>query len=759
MQHYMRCAEINGLEVRVLPGSPLVSVVARPIYRKRKTVPNFEPHLALRRGIHVGFIFARDTLAANGMNSRASCGVLGFVKSRAVWRCACLLFLFWIRCDAQSLRPASTYDVAKVEIDASKKAPYKIPRTIFGTFLEPIGNSTYGGLWADLIENPSLEEGLWSAAELKKVLDREPQLVRASELGLPVPWEPLFYEQQNRYAPRWGDVFNSFRSLQIMGLADAEVGIRQKIYLPVHRILDYSGSLYAKPLSGSGTLHVSIRQRNRPDVTFANTSITLKNTDWARYDFQFRVPANALKKLEPADFVISMGGDTTMLVDQVTLLPDDNIDGMDPDMISMSRAMKSPIVRFGGNFTSAYHWRDGIGPREKRVSMMNVAWGIPEYNTFGTNEFLRFCELIGARPQVALNLGTGTPEEAADWVSYIDEHWANKSGGLTWELGNELWGKFQVGYPTLHQVAERTKAFSGAVRHLDPNAVLIATGGDEDTYGDWNSTQLQNASAFNYLSTHFVVTTTAVQKTAPSEDFLALANFALPIGLETKLREMYGQIQSNTQSRDKVKIAFTEWLFWAQNNAIVRYDNMGGAVAAAGFLNMLMRNADIVPISDMTGIIFFGGIQKERSRVFASPAYWAFRMYANAAATSVLETRVTSPEYSIEEGSTRLPKIDRVPYLDVVATLDDSNDTLTLFCINRYLSRDLSVDFSIAGFPVSNNSSSKTLFAPSIAMKNDETNPEAIRPTDVSVLVDKGKVQAHLRPASVTVVTLHRRPS
>ena len=127
-----------------------------------------------------------------------------------------------------------------------------------------------------------------------------------------------------------------------------------------------------------------------------------------------------------------------------------------------------------------------------------------------------------------------TPEEAADWVSYIDDHWGTKSGGLTWELGNELWGKFQVGYPTLQRVAERTKAFSGAVRRVDPNAVLIATGGDEDAYRDWNSTQLQNASVFNYLSTHFVVTTTAVQKTAPSEDFLALSNFALPIGLSAR---------------------------------------------------------------------------------------------------------------------------------------------------------------------------------------------------------------------------------
>ena len=51
--------------------------------------------------------------------------------------------------------------------------------------------------------------------------------------------------------------------------------------------------------------------------------------------------------------------------------------------------------------------------------MLNVAWGIPEYNTFGTDEFLHFCDLIGAEPQVALNLGSGTPEEAADWARYI----------------------------------------------------------------------------------------------------------------------------------------------------------------------------------------------------------------------------------------------------------------------------------------------------------------------------------------------------
>ena len=130
----------------------------------------------------------------------------------------------------------------------------------------------------------------------------------------------------------------------------------------------------------------------------------------------------------------------------------------------MSRELKLPLFGYGGNFTSAYHWKDGVGPRDQRVSMLNTAWGIPEYNQFGTDEFLRFCQLIGAEPQIALNLGTGTPQEAADWVQYVNAHWADHSGGLLWELGNELWGDFQVGYPTLPRVAEKTKSFSDAVR-------------------------------------------------------------------------------------------------------------------------------------------------------------------------------------------------------------------------------------------------------------------------------------------------------
>jgi alpha-L-arabinofuranosidase len=660
---------------------------------------------------------------------------------------------------SQTPAPNAVEPSARVEVDPSKPARYKIPRTIFGTFLEPIGNSTYGGLWADLLENPSFEEGLWNAETLKKMLDERPTLIRSSEVGLPFPWEPLHYDQQNRYSSVWNDVANSHESLLVMGLPDGEVGVRQQVYLPIHRTRAFTGRTSLKLLAGPPKISVSIRRRNHPEEILAETSINIEGSAWKAYDFQFDLPAGKLGRLEPSDFVLSVHGETRILLDQTSLFPADNIDGMDPDVISMAKAMNAPIIRFGGNFTSAYHWRDAVGPRDQRVSMRNVAWGIPEYNTFGTDEFLRFCQLVGAQPQVALNLGTGSPEEAADWVRYINSHWGDKSGGLTWELGNELWGKFQVGYPTVSRVTDLTQAFSAAVRRVDPKAVLIATGGDEDFFHDWNAAQLHHPNAFNYLSTHFVVTTTAMQQKSPSPEFVTLANFALPLGLETRLRQMYEQIQSTPEARDKVKIAFTEWLFWAEgNNAPVRYDNMGGAVAAGGFLNMLMRNADIVPHSNMTGTFYFAGIQKERSKVFGTPAYWAFRMYSNADATTPVQARVASQKYDVEGGSTRLPSIPQVPYLDVVAALNDSGTTLTLFCVNRQLTRDLSTEISIVDLRNPTVLSAQSLYAPTVHSKNDSSSADAVVPTDTKVTANGQKLIINLHPASVTVISLRGTP-
>ena len=451
-----------------------------------------------------------------------------------------------------------TAQTARIEIDAGQKAGYKIPRTIYGTFLEPILQSIYGGLWAQIVTNPSFEENLWSLASLQREIEREPALVRASALGLPVPWEPLDQGQGTRYEPRWGDAANSSRSLLVMALPTAETGVRQQVYLPVHRTLAYTGSLYAKHVSGPAQLTVSLRRRNKAAETFASATIVLSGREWTRHEFALSLPAGKLARLEPADLVIAVTNETRVLLDQVFLFPSDHVEFMDPEMIALTKALNTPLIRFGGNYTSGYHWRDGMGPMDKRVSMLNLAWGMPEYNHFGTDEFLTFCRLVNSAPQIALNLGSGTPDEAASWAQYVN----GKLGkGQLWELGNELWGDFQIGYPTLERAAARTKTFSDAVRGADPSAKLIATGQDPDHFEDWNAKLLAlPVGSFDYMATHFVVGCGNVKRAKPTPDFIAESALALPVGLERQLRKMKEQIDASPH-KGKVKIAFTEWLF------------------------------------------------------------------------------------------------------------------------------------------------------------------------------------------------------
>lgn len=640
-----------------------------------------------------------------------------------------------------------------IRVNAGKPASNKIPRSIFGTFLEPIGNSIYGGLWAEILENPSFEDNLWNAAALQEMFQGRPELIRASELTLPLPWEPLNGAQGARYAPEWDDAANSSRSLLLMGLPDQPTGVRQRVYLPVHRTLHYTGSIYLKHLSGPPAVEISIRARNQPGEVLVSKTLSLSGTDWQKYDYALDVPEHSLAALEAADYVVAVSNGTSVLLDQASLVPADNISGMEPDMIALARDLKSPIIRFGGNFTSAYHWKDGVGPAEKRRSMLNSAWGMPEYNQFGTDEFLSFCELVGAEPQIALNLGTGTPEEAAGWVEYVNAHWKDHHGGLLWELGNELWGTFQIGYPTLPRVADRTKAFSEAVRKVDPNARLIATGADPDNFHDWNAEQLKNATDhFQFLSTHFVVTTSSTQTPDASADFVATSAFALPVEVGRRLRKMHEQFQN---SPGDVKTAFTEWLFWAPNDTVPRYDNMGGAVATGGFLNMFLRNSDIVPIADMTGIVEFGGIWKKRSQVFGTPAYWVFKMYSTSDIARTVEAESDGETYNVARGTSRFPSIEHVPYLDIVATLNETGDKLTVFCVNRDLARDLPAKFEIAGFRAKPGAMAHSVFADSIYEKNDEMHPEQIHPRDESVNAGAAGFTYVFRHASVTVIELH----
>lgn len=639
----------------------------------------------------------------------------------------------------------------KVSVPSS---PRVIPDTLFGSFLEPIGHSTYGGLWAEVLENPSFEEGLWSANNVAEMLRLQPELHRASELGLPLPWQPLDAREGNRYLAVRGDAGNSAQSLLVMSLPGKEVGVLQEVYLPARRELAYNGSLMVKDVRGPAAVSITLRRHAHRDEVLASASVNTVGAGWKKYTFTLTLKAGAVAPLEPVDLVVSLANDARAEIDNVTLVPADAVEGMDPDELKMARALESTVVRFGGNFTSAYDWRDGIGPADKRVSKLNASWGIPEYNTFGTDEFLRFCALIGAQPQIALNLGTGTAAESGEWVRYVDSHWGDRKGGLLWEMGNELWGDFQIGYPSAERIAAVTLATSQAVRAVDPRARLIATGGDEDSFHDWNAHQLSNpVGTFNFLSTHFVVND-RVQLPGATDEFRTMAALALPWGLGPRMQAIHEQAVAAGQP--DVRVAFTEWLMISDNRDGPNYTNLGGGLFAGGFLNMLMRNSDALAISDMTGIMEFGGIWKKHAQVYGAPAYWVLREYSRTHPHLLLDVRSDGPTYSVAQGTTRLPEIHDVPYLDCVATEPADKAKLLLTCVNRGLHRDVAAEFDLGALKVAGRDARiSTIAGDNILLENDEHHPDLVVPkTGVQALGAEGNLRYSFPSASVTVIEI-----
>src|SRR5512133_387605 len=160
----------------------------------------------------------------------------------------------------------------------------------------------------------------------------------------------------------------------------------------------------------------------------------------------------------------------------------------------MAREWTVPLLRSpSGNFASTYHWQDGIGPAERRPTRKNEAWTGLEYNPIGTDEYMRLCRLIGAEPQITVNMATGSAQEAAAWVEYCNAGSETPMGRLRaslghpepfnvrlWEVGNEIYGAWQAGYIGADENAERFLAFAQAMRAVDPAIELIATGNSFD---------------------------------------------------------------------------------------------------------------------------------------------------------------------------------------------------------------------------------------------------------------------------------------
>jgi alpha-N-arabinofuranosidase len=655
---------------------------------------------------------------------------------------------------------------AVIDVFPAERAGYKIPRTIYGTFLEHIGQSVFGGVSAQLLDNPSLEPYPASPEYINKQFSSG-AFRQSTRFNLPLPWLPL-RPVGRRYEPRSGNAANSENYLYVMGLPAREVGIRQSIYPPVERELEYHGELFALAAEGDVSLGVSFRRHDRADDVLVESSLQVPaRRQWVKVPFQLKIPGGAVMALETVDFAVAVKDGGRVSLDQIRLYPADAGGGLDPEIVGLATELHSPLLRYGGNFSSGYHWQDGVGPQDARPTRINEAWGVPEYNEFGTDELMELCRRIGSLPQICLNLGSGSVEEAREWVEYCQGPANSRQGRRrvangrrepyvvgAWEFGNELYDDTQLGWYKPDLYASRYLEFFRAIKPLVPAETrLLATGGELNAYEKWNGALLRTAgSELRYVTTHLVADMEDVLNRKADHDAVVAADLGLPVGVGRSIGQIRAQIEANPSTRDRVKVAYSEWLFRSPaGSRLPNFDNMGGAVIVAAWLNMLALHADWIPISNMTGLMEFGGIHKARGRTYVTPQYWAFYLYSRYAGDTVIGTETRVAQYDVHGGQVFAPEIPGVPYLDVLGTVDSKTGDVALFVVNRNARSAQAASIRMRGFAPAGVVTVLTLAAPSLVDKNDEERQNAVRPAESHEAMRGDTLNRAFPAGSVTV--------
>ncbi len=651
-----------------------------------------------------------------------------------------------------------------VAIDASQTSTHAINPLIFGNFIEHLGHVVYGGLKAQALHNPNLEP------EFEK-----------NEV-------PPYWDFEG--AATWRkEGFKSPRCVRLSpAMSDSLPGsLFQTVDLPAHRTLQYKLAFWIKSEGGTGKLEASIRKtlKNENSVIWSH-QMTVDRNEWQKAMIAIELPKNKIAKGENVRFVLKHVSGGSVDVDQIELMPNDNVEGIDPDVLKRAKEWGIPVLRWpGGNFVSGYDWRDGVGEPESRPTYKNPAWGGLEENTFGSIEFTRLCKRLGTTPQLCINAGNGTPEAAAAWIRFFNDPAGSSAEAKLratngenspfrielCEVGNELYGNWQIGHTDAEGNAKRYVEFREALLKADPKLKLMATGKADEYVGEgwkrvlqWNEALLKAAvanggKAPEYLTIHPLIPLPGIAGEASYEQLYASA-MAFPAFTDrTLIPELKALILKTAGKHAKTKIAATEWGIivggdkWREGP---NHDTLSGAIFNALQLNAFMRHSDSVTLANMTAFMHGGGIKKPGGVVIVDPQYYAQQMYALSKPffPVVVSQRGPGSDSPARGG---LPEVKDIPDADVFAALTKDKRKLIAYVVNSSLFEKKSVRLEVKNFQFS-QVSGKILTGPDTKAFNSIENPENVSPA-AFVFPKQGEkdvVAFEAPPHSLIVVSFER---
>ncbi len=445
-----------------------------------------------------------------------------------------------------------------------------------------------------------------------------------------------------------------------------------------------------------------------------------------------------------------------------------NSKGFRTDVIGALKDMDIPVLRWpGGCFADTYHWKDGIGPKPERPSIINVHWGgVTEDNSFGTHEFLDFCELIGAEPYVNLNVGSGTVREASEWVEYItsdndspmtrlrkqngrDDPWKVKYFGI----GNETWGC--GGNMSPEYYADLYRQFSSFCFGAD---YLIACGANAGDYR-WTEVMMERTKYHQWmmqgLSLHYytVPGTSWDQKGSATRFDERAWHATLKKSLRMEqLITRHSEIMDRYDPGKNVGLIVDEWGNWhdveegSNPGFLYQQNTLRDAMTAAVNLNIFNNHCDRVKMANIAQMVnvLQSVILTRDDQLVLTPTYYVFRMYRVHQGAVMIPITLESEDYILDG--------DTIPSLNVSASLRDGAVSITLCNLDPW--RTIPVTIESTGFKFTSAEGS-VITAEAMNDHNDLGQPERvnIRPFALPV-PGHGSYVIGLPAKSVVLVSL-----
>ena len=448
-----------------------------------------------------------------------------------------------------------------------------------------------------------------------------------------------------------------------------------------------------------------------------------------------------------------------------------NTDGVRNDIIDALKKLKVPNLRWpGGCFADTYHWKDGIGPKDKRPAIVNRWWGgVTEDNSFGTHDFLNMCERIGAEPYLAGNVGSGTVQELTDWVQYVNfdgktspmSKWRVQNGRekpwnvKIWGVGNEAWGC--GGNMTPEYYANVYKQYATFMTDWTNSDSLfrMASGANVDDY-HWTEVLMRDIPrnmVEGVALHHYSIVNWS--KKGSATDFSEQQYFTT-MKTAWRMEELvtrHSTIMDKYDPAKRIALVVDEWGGWynvepgTNPGFLYQQNTMRDAMIAGLTLNIFHNHCDRVRMANLaqTVNVLQAVILTDKEKMILTPTYHVMEMYNVHQDALMLPVYLKTNDYVL--GNERLPAVS-------VSASKDKNAVVHISLVNIDAVKTQDISIAINGAKHS-SVSGRIITSKKLQDYNSFDEPNKIHPEDFKdAKLTANSLQVKLPPFSVVVLTL-----